>query len=237
MADYYSLILLWRFNIWDDKTFLLYINKEAGAYYGNPALSMTNDESARKAWISFGAQTLPYKRGSMYLLDLNAKIRAANNSRSVDDLVLDMLHRRYDGRPYGKDVWIDLIKKELGSKAVQDFEAMADGKLIVPSSDSLGPKFELVREDREPLEVGYDERSFSTLVIEGLVAGSRAEEAGLRNGDIVIEKGFLFQVAECYHCNFTLVISRNGKERDISYWPRKRDKVECWQWIASNSTD
>jgi len=108
---------------------------------------------------------------------------------------------------------------------------MAAGKIIIPATDSLGPGFELIREDLEHFSLGFSEEAFCRgRIIADLDLCSRAALAGLRNGDTVVRNTFMFQSQEYFWKKMTLVVEREGKELEVSFWPRIWQKVECLQW-------
>ena len=196
---------------------------------------MSDDEANKRAWQDVEIQRLPYSRGAMYLLDANAKIIAVSKGvRSIDNVVLELLRRKENGLKYGLKEWLDMMIKEIGPRAKEDWEAMSNGSLIIPALDALGPNFRLVRRDQEPWELGFPSSSLSSRVIDGIIPDSRAAEVGLRDGDLIVRNDYIGNSADHYERNMTLVIRRDGKEANISYWPRKRDKVECWQWIRDS---
>jgi hypothetical protein len=76
-----------------------------------------------------------------------------------------------------------LMDKEEVLNFLEDYNNMAAGKLIIPSTDSLGPGFELICEDLEQFYLGYSEEAFNRgRIIADLEPHSRAALAGLRNG-------------------------------------------------------
>jgi predicted metalloprotease with PDZ domain len=193
---------------------------------------MSDDEANKRAWEDPEVQRLPYSRGAMYLLDANAKIvEKSGGARSIDEPVMELLRRKESRQKYGLTEWLEIMVKELGPVANQDWEIMADGDLIIPISGALGPDFKLVRSDQELWELGFSASSLTSRVIDGLDPGSRAAEAGLRDGDELLRNDFVANSADHYERNMSLVIKRDGREMDISYWPRRWDKVECWQWV------
>ena len=70
---------------------------------------------------------------------------------------------------------------------------MTAGRLLVPATSALGPDFERVPEDREQYPLGFAEQSLTKRIFSGLEEGSRAAQAGLRNGDIIVRSTFMFE--------------------------------------------
>lgn len=155
------------------------------AYFLNALHNVSNREAQENAWLRSGfSLTLPYKRGFSYFLKVDALIRAASGGkRSLDDLVLDLYSRRRNHQYCGREVWPSQLEAELGERGTAGHNGMAAGKTVLPPSDCLGPAFTLVRQDKEPPELGFDESSLTTRVVGGLKAGSRAAEVGVGDGD------------------------------------------------------
>ena len=66
-------------------------------------------------------------------------------------------------------------------------------------------------------------------IIRGLVPGSEAERAGLRNGDEIVLPVGLDSVQEDQKRTLTLQIRRDGKVFSVTYLPRG-ETVEAYQW-------
>jgi len=226
-----------RFGITSKEEFLKAINAEASAYYTNPQINLSNTEASRLFWQDFEAGRTQYNRGCMYLFSLNSQIiKASKGARSLDNSVLELLRRKNEGEEYALEDWLALLVEELGEQAMEGYNAMARGETIVPSADMLGDEFKLVREDQHVYELGFDQKSVSARLVSGVIAGTRAAEADLRDGDVIIESPSLWEAADDYALNLTLLIERDGEKMAISFWPRGWNKVETWQWILSDNT-
>ena len=206
-------------------------------YYTNPLVHISNKEAAARAWQTAHAQRLPYKRGFTYLVHVNAQIqKGSGGKRCVDDLVLALLQRKTAGRPFGIKEWLSLLKAELGESAIHEYNDMVAGKLVIPAKDCLGSDFELVRRDQEMFELGFRESSLNSRQIVGLVAGSRAADAGLEEGDKILKNTFLWQSADDYAQEMRLTVRRvegQREEMEVDYWPRKREKVKSYQLVGT----
>jgi predicted metalloprotease with PDZ domain len=133
------------------------------AYFLNALHNVSNREAQENAWLGSGfSLTLPYKRGFSYFLKVDALIRAASGGkRSLDDLVLNLYSRRRNHQYCGREVWLSQLEAELGERGTAGHNGMAAGKTVLPPSDCLGPAFTLVRQDKEPPELGVDESSLT----------------------------------------------------------------------------
>ncbi|GAA4966004.1 hypothetical protein HD597_007005 [Nonomuraea thailandensis] len=229
-AEYYSIVLSHRAGLIDDDAFLKLINERARAYYANPLQTLTNAEAGELFWKDQRAQRVPYGRGLFYLIDLNAKISSASGGgRSLDDLVLAVLDRQRDGEKVGVPEWLDLVAAELGETGRDDFAAMEAGRWMIPAPDALGPRFTREQTQEYVTELGFDLSSLETRTVTGLIPGSAAEEAGIREGDVILEAPAGSQVAKSAGEEITLTLQREDTTFPVSYAPCG-DAVPSFRW-------
>lgn len=126
-----------------------------------------------------------------------------------------------------------MLEAELGERGIREHDYMVAGKTVLPPSDCLGPAFKLVRQDKEPLDFGFDESSLTTRVISGLKPGSRTANVGVRDGDEIVDNTFMWQLTTDYERRMRLKVRRGDECMSFEYWPRRWEKVECWQWVES----
>ena len=231
IAEYYGTLLPYRLGVCNASQFTAQLNSHAQAYYTNPCIRLSNKEADERAWTSFGVVRLPYQRGFMYLVTLDAEIRhASNGSRSLDDVVLELLARKDAGEPFGIDTFLSLVSASRGQQAVADYREMASGKrLQIPATNCMSSAgLTLRRVDMPPFELGFAQ---SQGRITGVLQGSRAAESGLQVGDRIMETSELNRVADGLERNLTVrVRRREGQMEEITYWPRARHTVEGHQW-------
>lgn len=85
---------------------------------------------------------MPYGRGFVYLAHVDDLLKQTGRGLSLDDLVLEIERRRRAGEAYGTAVWEELIERELGEEAVEEFrQVMAGQKLIEPSDQWFDGRF------------------------------------------------------------------------------------------------
>src|ERR1700761_2134099 len=113
--------------------------------------------------------------------------------------------------------------------AVRVLEESLDGDLVIPSGIPLS-EYQLELTFKEAIELGFAISWIGSRVISGLIPGSRAETAGLRNGDIILSKSPLRYVVQRFNPLFKLRIQRGKLELQIEYWPRTLFKVTCWEF-------
>ena len=232
-AEYYSTLLSFRAGLITPDAFLKRINDKAEAYYTNPLQSLTNRGAEAIYWKDARASHVPYGRGFMYLAKVDAEIRAASHGkRSLDDVVLALLDKKRRGEPEGVAQWEDLITAELGPRARREYDDMVAGKTIVPPATDFAPCFHPVETTVRPLEPGFDVSVLEgkSRIVKGLIAGSAAAKAGLKDGDeIVHAPDFAAPDLNATNEPVEVVVRRAGQEVTIRYLPLG-DPIAAWKW-------
>ncbi|KAM0542842.1 hypothetical protein ACHAPJ_012622 [Fusarium lateritium] len=237
LAEYYSLILNRRAGLISDAELCAGMTERLTMYYTNTLVNLSNAEVAKFTWTSSEAQRIPYGRGLVFVLKINALIRmsSTNGGQSIDDVVLELVERSRLGESYGLDVFLEQLGSRIVGGRVQAqalYDSMASGESLVPAADSLGDYgLKLVRQDAPVWELGFNERDAiqGDRVVSGLVPGSAAAKAGLRNGDMIRSKIHLDTLKSDASAVLELQIKRSeGKEIKISFVPRSDVLAERW---------
>jgi hypothetical protein len=232
LAIYYQRLLPLRAGLIEPEEFLEDLNKTAARYYTNSLNTIPNDQIAPRFWEDTRIRVLPYDRGSMYMAVVDGRIRReSGGKRSLDDLVLTLLDREKQGLNNSTEVWVELITKELGPAAKEEFEAMLGGAVMLPESDGFGPCFKRGTMPMRRFELGFDPKVMNKnpRIIRGLVPGSEAERAGLLNGDEIVLPVGLDSVQGDQKRTLTVQIRRDGKVFPVTYLPRG-ETVPTYQW-------
>lgn len=233
LAVYYQRLLPYRAGQISREAYLKDINVTAARYYTDILNDTPNQDIPARFWADTRIRVLPYDRGAMYFARLNADIlKATHGRRSLDDLVLSFLTRRTAGKPLTREAWVDALTHELGERGRQVFDDMINGKLIVLDTDAFGPCFERTKKPMRRYELGFDPTVLvqPKRIIRGLVPGSAAAAAGLKNGDEILKPVPQDGIQADQTATLKLHIRRGGKVFDVSYLPRG-ETMETWQWI------
>ena len=204
----------------------------ASRYYTNKLIDAPDSEILARFWGDTRIRVLPYDRGAMYFAVLNGKIRkASGGKRSIDDLIHAMVARMQAGQPTSEAIWVDMLRKELGDEGPSIHKSMMAGGMMLPDSEGFGPCFRRVTRKIRQFELGYDPASLigPDRKIKGLMPGSEAEKAGLREGDSVTYGVALDAVQADVNRMFTVKVTRDGKTFPITYLPRS-GAVDAYQW-------
>lgn len=232
LAVYYERVLPWRAALISTADFLADLNKSAGRYYTDRLNDTPNSQIAARFWADTRVRVLPYDRGSLYFARLNAELRSSSHGRrSLDDLVMQMIDRRHQGLPVDESAWISLVRDALGARGVTQFRAMMDGKPVVPASSAFGPCFEREIAPLRRYQLGFDSQLLTepSRIVRGLIPGSAAARAGLRNGDRIVKPVPQDAIQADQSATLPLLIERNGRTFPISYLPRGA-VVRAYQW-------
>ncbi|KAK3378981.1 hypothetical protein B0T24DRAFT_589587 [Lasiosphaeria ovina] len=220
VAQYYAVVAPFCAGALGRREFVRWLNNYAQAYYTGGTAELAWQEVVERYRTGVEVVKTPYTREFVYLAAVQGLVdRATGGKKSLDDVVLELYRRFLAREKCQTEDFIELLAGILGSDtaARESFAGMANGSLIVPSGDAFARfGLKMVRRDAEKLDLGFDSRYLGSRV-QGLKTGSRAEQAGLREGDQIME----------------LVVRRNGSDVAVRYWPRSYDKVENWEEPAS----
>lgn len=232
LAVFYQRTLPLRFGMISPDAFLADLNFHAARLYTSIKADTPNDQIPARFWADTRVRTLPYDRGSMYLATIDRQMRRASNGRkSLDDLMLAMLALQKHGRKVSVDDWRALLRRELGEEAARGVDRALAGEIPLPESDAFGPCFRRTTTDLRRYDLGFAPESLvsSPRIIKGLVPGSAADKAGLREGDEILRPVGQDGLQGEQTGVLTLSIRRNGADQTISYVPRGKT-VASWQW-------
>jgi predicted metalloprotease with PDZ domain len=232
IAVHYQALLPWRAGMIGTDRFLEDLNATTRRYYTNALNDTPDREVAPRFWEDTRIRVLPYDRGAMYFAVLDGKIRRASGGRkSLDDLIREMVRRARAGQRSDDAAWLDLVGQALGDEGRRLHADMLAGKLMLPQSGDFGPCFTRTTAKFRRFELGFDPKSLvgDVKTIRGLMAGSDAARAGLRDGDVVTYAVALDSVQGDPTRTLTLRVTRGGRTFPITYLPRG-ESVDAWQW-------
>ncbi len=235
LAVYYQRALPYRAGMISTKDFLADLNETVARYYTNAKIATPNAEIPDGFWRDTRIRVLPYDRGSLYFAVVDAQIRAASKGkRSLDDIVRAMLAARRAGKPMNEALYRSLLKGDLGQKGVAGLDAMLAGGVQLPPSDAFGPQFRRIQVPLRRFDLGFDPASLigRPRIVQGLIAGSEAQKAGLRDGDEIVNTFPQDKLQGDQTAWLTLDVRRDGQTFSLRYQPRG-ETVMAYQWVAA----
>jgi predicted metalloprotease with PDZ domain len=235
LAVYYARLLALRAGQITPAQFLADLNSTAGRYYTDILIHTPNSEIAKNFWADTRIRVLPYDRGSMYFAVLDGELRASSGGKqSLDDLLLAMLDRRRHNLTSDQAAWVGLLQSHLGQKGTSEFYAMLAGAIQLPLSNGFGPCFQRISMPMRRYQLGFEPRVLieHKRVVRGLIPGSAAEAAGVRDGDEITQPVPQDILQGQQDGILTLKLLRDGKPLVISYLPRG-ETVDAYQWVRN----
>lgn len=232
LAVHYQRMLPFRGGLISADDFVADLNETAGRYYTNIKINVPNAEIPAGFWRDTRVRVLPYDRGSLYFAATDAAIRkASRGKRSLDHLVRTMLAERRSGRTMDEATYRRLIKADLGDQGIAAFDAMLNGETVLPPSDAFGPEFERTQKPLRRFDLGFDPASLLARpkIVRGLIPGSNAEAAGLRNGDEVLNTFSQDGMQGDQRAVLELNVKRGDQTLTLRYQPRG-EEVMAYQW-------
>lgn len=232
MTVTYTRRLLLRSGLFTPEEFLDSVNDSALSYYTNALNTLPNEDIAAGFWKDTRIRSLPYARGSMYFAAVDAAVRQHSlGQRSLDDLLKVFMARWAAGEEVTGATWREIVAVELGPAGGQALDAMLAGELVVPPSDAFGPCFARREQELRRFELGFNREALvaEPRVVSGLVDGSAAAAAGLRNGDEIRHPVVLEEAQSDPAFELELPIRRDGEDLTIKYLPRG-EAVTGWLW-------
>lgn len=232
LATFYQARLPFRFGLLTPEQYIADVNWTAARYYTGAMARVPNREVPKRFWADTRVRTLPYDRGMLYFAALDDELRkASGGKRSLDDLMKAMLAHEQTGARNTNADWEALLRQDLGESAVQRFRGFLEGEMPLPASDAFGPCFRRVAKPLRRYELGFEPAVLAEpkRIVRGLIAGSAAAEAGLRDGDEIVDPVPQDAIQGEQNERLTLRIRRAGQTFLLAYLPRG-EVVDAWQW-------
>ena len=239
LAVFYEANLPFRYGMIPANVYIEDINFSASRYYSSIKANLPNEAIADGFWKDTRIRTLAYDRGMIYFAIVNEQVRhASGGKRSLDDLMLAMLKRQQAKGSLSNDDWQQVLNQYLGAAGVLGFRRFLAGELQLPSASAFGDCFTRVTKRVRRYEVGFDPALLAEpkRIIRGLVQGSSAERAGLRNGDEIVKPVPQDHIQGAQGMLLVLTIRRGARTFPVSYLPRG-DEVNVYQWVPAPSAD
>lgn len=229
-AEFYSCYMQYHTGQTDLDGYVAAVNTKLRGCYSHPLARTESYETIyHKSWSHAFCQRIPYIKGVMMFLQLDALIRRCSDKRqSLDDLVRQVATAASTGTPLTYEAFQQLANQMTDGKAQAVLDAAKAPGLAPLPHDFFGDGYELVRTTIPLACEGYDPTvRFTDSIIRGLIPGSNAERAGLRNGDKILQ--MIADDGDTSLIPVQITVERNGKTLDFTYYACG-DPAECWQY-------
>jgi predicted metalloprotease with PDZ domain len=236
-TEYYTYVLLHRGGLINEAEMAGQFNDLIREYYLSPHSTEPNERIVRDFWSDGRVQRLPYLRGFMLAMNWNAAIKQrSENKHSLDDVMHDLLRSSAGGsRELSAEAVAAHIERYLDrSVAPEMAKFISYGELISPDASALGPGWGLELAETAVFELGFDLDAFqASREFTGVVPGTAAYEAGLRNGQR-LAGGLSVSLGNTTKEVEIKVLSEEG-EKMIRYLPVARKRIPVPQFVRSDT--
>lgn len=239
IANYYATFLPYRFGLVSPSYVTTRVNGSLCRYYTNPEINIPMSDALKYFFTSWYSKWIPYDRGFAYFLLVDDQLRRlpgepdSNASGLFDRIVVDLSVRWRRGEKVQQKDWLTSIGYFLRDRVecAAQLRAVLTGKPSISlAGRRVGSTKNMLRETRQyVLQFGYSRPSVTSRVVEGVVPGSHAELAGLRNGDVILRTGSTTEAAQGSLTKYFVLVERHGEELTVEYFPRGDQEVSCWQ--------
>jgi hypothetical protein len=229
-----SIYLPFRTGIRDGDYFSSTLTMLCMRYYTNPFLTIPLGDLITHAPVNEYAREMLIARAWAFVIGTDFRARKVSElKRPIEDLAIKPLSKkRANGEAHGIWEWLDLLQPLLGNGARDLYESMHKGTVILLPVEVFGaPTHYLQSIRQEILDFGMDRESFEDGVVTELRKGTRAEEAGLREGDKILWYSPPWKCVDDFQARMELFVESGGVEKRVTYWPRAFDKAESWQMV------
>lgn len=226
-TDYYAHRLLVRSGIWTLDQYADALNGKIARYLASPERNAPNERVRDHHAESSALGDLPYQRGELVALridamlrergrDLDAVMRSLALSREAADRLA--VERAADPDVLAVRRFAAALAPLLGDAGAREIERSIErGMPFELDADLLGPCFGMTVATRPRWTLGFDPRSLSTRVAEGVDPSGPAYAAGLRDGDRI--DGYSIRRDDVAHPARVEVRDAAGAARVVSYLP------------------
>lgn len=195
-TDFIATRVMVESGYWSRADFVKFSNVYLHEYYSSSAKHATAAAIEEKFWSDWNHERQPYWRGFILAMNWNSEISATSQGKaSLTDVLLDMKTKADIAptkvRPVLSSTYIAKQISEVAARDVhEDIEAYyVLGGLLKPRPDWFGECAELRVLPIPEYNVSFNtEITLDTGIVTGVVQGSNADKAGLKNGQIFLEK-------------------------------------------------
>jgi predicted metalloprotease with PDZ domain len=228
-TDYYAFLLLLRAGLMSLEEYVAAHNAWIKAYYTSPVRSLTVDEMVQKRQTDWDTDQLFYKKGYLLANHLDFTIRFKTNGKhSLDDVMRSLLRSSKPGSIELSEKRIaDALRPYLQEQGASDIEKYMGRGDLVPVDNSFGACASVEDIEYRSFDAGFDmEKWTKSRVFWGVVPGSNAHRAGLRDGQKWVS-GAMMQGDPTSLVKFTVI--EGDTQKVVQFYPASIEAIRLPQ--------
>ena len=236
ITDYDSRLLLLRAGLISPDDYARDYNRILREYWVSPTRNSRSAEASRAFYAGGTMAKLPYEQGALLAAHWDAAIRqATSDKKSLEDVLCDLRKAALTG---GTGITAAQVAEAIRQYAPLDpaeevQKGVEEGATIAPDPHGLGPGFSLRPIQLAPFALGFDmDATLKQQIVTGVVPGSHASGAGLRDGEELIS--CLPYTEGDPSQRITLSVRDGDNTREIQYTPCG-DSVSVPQYVRDSS--
>jgi predicted metalloprotease with PDZ domain len=229
VTDYYAFLLLLRAGLMSLDEYVAAHNSWIKAYYTSPVHSLTVDEMVQKRRTNHDAGQLFYKKGYLLANHLDFTIRSKTNGKhSLDDVMRSLLRSSKPGIELSEKRIADALRPYLQEQGASDIEKYMVRGELVPAVNSFGACATVEDIEHRSFDAGFDmEKWTKNRVFSGVVPGSNAHRAGLRDGQKWVS-GAMMQDDPTSLVKFT--VTEGDTQKVVQFYPASTVAIRLPQY-------
>ncbi len=218
-TDFYSRRLRYRGGIIDAAQYAASVTQTLEHYATSPVRDEPNTRILADFWNDRDVQKLPYDRGDIVAMMLDADIRrASGGTKSLDDVMRELVVKARAGALVSTESLFATFSEVADSASLATIRDLVENGGLPALGQPFAPCLSIQPAEASRYDVGFDlTQSMKDRKIVGLRAGSAAEAAGLKNG-MTLDKWSITNGDVTRPVELTVIV--DGQSRVISYYPR-----------------
>jgi predicted metalloprotease with PDZ domain len=184
-TEFFARRILYRAGRWTCEQYAEDVDASITGYMLSPVRNARVERIREDFWKDRGVAELPYRRGDVVAMMLDHAIRErSHGARSLDDLMRDLVAKGRTGARVDNDSLLAAFERETDADfAARVRRIVIDGETAELDPETFGACLEMRMQPIGPFELGFDvDASRKDGVMHGVRSGTRAYDAGLREG-------------------------------------------------------
>ncbi len=229
-TDYYAYKILYRSGLTSQKDFITKINQVIQSYYLSSYFNTPNTGIIGKYWSDGNLKQLSYQRGLIIAFLLENSIN--KKGASLDDLLKTLYTQSAPANLFSKQAFDEMVQQFAGQSTTAIIDSVNNGRndaLTTSFSGFTSYHTQLITIDKI-FDIGFDlTQSTQTHKITGIVKGSNAEKAGLKEGEEFTGNVSIWNNNTEKPAKIQVVV--DGKKHWIEYIPAKEANIKVPQIV------